>query len=118
MEIKKIYRSNYRTPEFEPVIYVYKIYKPDRFHYIKIGYTEMSPQTTIFMESLWASLVPEIIMIDTAVRKDGSILTCTEFHDFLKKRGYKELQSGIDHQGWFLCEPEDVIAAYQKLMEQ
>ena len=100
-----------------PVIFAYKIYKPDRFHYIKIGYTEKNPQVVIFMESEWARLTPEIILIDSAIKKDGSILTEMEFHNYLRNKGYKELQSGIDCLGWFCCEPNEVIESYRYLIE-
>ena len=100
----------------KPTIYAYRVFKPDRFWYIKVGYTEKNPQVVIFEETEWASLTPDIIMVDSAEKEDGGILTSVEFHEYLRQQGYKELESGIDHCGWFRCEPEDIIAAYKHLI--
>ncbi len=102
--------------ERNPVIFAYKIYKPDSYHHIKIGYTEANPQMVIFDESAWAGLTPVIVLIDSAVRPDGSVLTATEFRDYLVQQGFEELESGVDHSGWIECEPEDVKKAYLHLM--
>ena len=103
-------------PENNPTIYAYRVFKPDRFWYIKIGYTEENPQRVIFDETEWAGLTPDIIMVDTAVKADGSILTATEFHQYLRQQGFRELESGIDHRGWFRCEPEDILKSYAHLI--
>ena len=103
--------------ENNPTIYAYRVFKPDRFWYIKVGYTDKNPQKVIFEETEWASLTPDIVMVDTAEKEDGSILTSAEFHEYLRQQGYKELTSGIDHCGWFRCETEDIIAAYKHLIK-
>lgn len=101
-----------------PTIYAYKLYVPDRFHHIKVGYTEKNPQIVIFDDTAWAGLTPDIIMVESAVKADGSILSDAEFHAFLRQQGFSELQSGKDHYGWFECEPKDVIKAYNRLVRQ
>lgn len=99
-----------------PVIYAYKLYLPDRYSYIKIGYTEQNPQSMIFNETAWSKVNADIVLVRTAIKNNGRILTASEFHEYLKQLGYRELRSGIDHFGWFRCEPKDIIAAYKHLI--
>ena len=102
----------------EPMIYAYMSYVSDRFGYIKVGYTEENPQRVIFDESQWTGLTPGIVLIDSAIRKDGSILTGETFREYLRQQGYKELSTGYDYQGWFDCSPEDIITAYKHAISQ
>ncbi len=99
-----------------PFIVAYTIHLPDRFWYVRISYADDNPQKTAFEETMWASVTPGIVFVDSAIKPDGTILTETEFHNYLREKGFIELSTKKHSTGWFLCEKSDIVDAYNNLM--
>ena len=70
----------------------------------------------MFEETDWAIVTPGLVFIDSAIKADGTILTEEEFHNYLRKKGFKELSNGKHSDGWFLCTGKDIARAYVILM--
>ena len=100
-----------------PFIVAYRVWKPDRFGYVRVSFSDENPQKTAFEETTWATVCPEIIFVGTAAKPDGGILTEKDFHKYLKSKGYEELHSRKHSEGWYLCSKEEIEEAYSYLME-
>jgi len=100
-----------KRPEFNPTIYAYKIPNtPNRSGLLKIGYTGRNAAQRV-AEQLGTSGVPyEIVLIESAMRNDGSSFTDHEVHRILRARGF------INTDGeWFRCKIKDVKVAIQEV---
>ena len=96
-----------RRPEANPTIYAYKL--PDdksRDGQLKIGFTTRSAQERI-EEQIGATRAKyEIVLIESAIRNDGSSFADHEIHKYLRKKGF------VNTDGeWFKCSVRDVKAA-------
>ncbi len=96
-----------KRPEAKPIIYAYKLPNDtSRKKQLKIGYTTRSAHERI-EEQIGATRAKyEIVLIESAIRSDGSSFTDHDIHKYLRKKGI------INTDGeWFKCKVSDVKAA-------
>ena len=95
--------------EVNPQIYAY-ITPGVTYHegFIKIGYTERDAETRIKEQTRTPGLEYKILLIESAVRDDGTVFTDKDIHKILRKNGFKQSEHGAE---WFKCSLEDVQAA-------
>ncbi|MBT7557096.1 GIY-YIG nuclease family protein, partial [Candidatus Woesearchaeota archaeon] len=86
-------------PKTNPTIYAYKIPNtPNRKDLLKIGYTNRSAQERVKEQLQTTGLPYEIVLIEPAIRNDGTSFSDHEIHRYLKSKGY----SNPDGE-WFKC---------------
>ncbi len=96
-----------QRPEANPTIYAYKIPNmPNRDGLLKIGFTTRSAQERIKEQLQTSGLLYEIVLIESAMRNDGSSFTDHEIHRYLQNKGFKNPDGE-----WFKCDIRDVKAA-------
>ena len=102
-----------QCPEVKPTIYVYRLPGvPSHNGYLKIGYTDRLDYEERINEQLHtASIEHETLLIESAMRKDGTCFLDKEVHDVLKKHGFKQYKEGEDKNEWFKCSVDDVKEA-------
>lgn len=102
-----------QRPEVKPTIYVYRLPGvPSHNGYLKIGYTDRLDYEERINEQLHtASIEHETLLIESAMRKDGTCFLDKEVHDVLKKHGFKQYKEGEDKNEWFKCSVDDVKEA-------
>jgi hypothetical protein len=96
-----------QRPKANPTIYAYKLPNDtSRTGQLKIGFTTRSAQERI-EEQIGATRAKyEIVLIEPAIRNDGSSFTDHDIHKYLKRKGF------INTDGeWFKCKVSDVKAA-------
>ncbi len=96
-----------KRPEAKPTIYAYTLPNDtSRKGQLKIGFTTRSAQERI-EEQIGATRANyEIVLIESAIRNDGSSFTDHDIHTFLRKKGK------INTDGeWFKCTVSDIKAA-------
>ncbi len=102
-----------QRPEVKPTIYVYEL--PDVIShkgYVKVGFTDRPNWEERIREQLHtAGLTPNILLVDSAMRADGSCFMDHDIHAVLKRKGFKQLNEGEDKNEWFKCSVNDVIEA-------
>jgi DNA polymerase III delta prime subunit len=93
-------------PVASPTIYAFASTHPDHKGLLKVGYTERNAAERI-AEQFPAGMTPyNIVLVEPAMRTDGTSFTDRDVHRHLKSRGIK-------HQAneWFRCTVKDVQAA-------
>lgn len=105
-------------PESKPFIYAYRLIGVnDHDGYIKIGYTERDVKKRV-KEQLHTSAVKyEILGTWPAMNSNGRTFTDHEIHSYLRRKGFKQLNSGEDKNEWFKCDFDDIRAAYNAVKE-
>jgi len=94
-------------PEANPKIYAYKIPNvPNRAGLLKIGFTTRDAIERIKEQLQTSGLPYEIVLIEPAMRNDGSSFTDHDIHRFLRKKGFKNPDGE-----WFKCTVGDIKAA-------
>lgn len=96
-------------PESRPMIYAYKDTNPQYEGLLKVGYTSLNVQERVKQQypTLRPGKLPyEIVLEETAMRKDGSSFTDREIHRHLKKKKFKN-----PNGEWFKCSIQDIQAA-------
>ncbi|MBT4733306.1 GIY-YIG nuclease family protein, partial [Candidatus Woesearchaeota archaeon] len=94
-------------PKTNPTIYAYKIPNtPNRKDLLKIGYTNRSAQERVKEQLQTTGLPYEIVLIEPAIRNDGTSFSDHEIHRYLKSKGY----SNPDGE-WFKCTVSQVRTA-------
>ena len=96
-----------QRPEAKPTIYAYSLPNDtSRKGQLKIGFTTRSARERI-EEQIGATRAKyEIVLIESAIRSDGSSFTDHDIHKYLKNKGI------INTDGeWFKCKVSDVKAA-------
>jgi hypothetical protein len=89
-----------------PTIYAYASTHPDHKGLLKVGYTERNAAARI-AEQFPAGLTPyNIVLVEPAMRPDGTSFTDRDVHRHLKARGIKHQTNE-----WFRCTVSDVQAA-------
>ena len=93
--------------ESNPSIYAYKILNAEnRVGLLKVGFTTRDAEQRVKEQLLTSGLEYEIVLIESAMRSDGSSFTDHDVHRQLKKDGF------INTDGeWFRCDEEVVISA-------
>jgi hypothetical protein len=96
-----------QRPEANPTIYAYKLPNDtSRTGQLKVGFTTRSAQERI-EEQIGATRAKyEIVLIEPAIRNDGTSFTDHDIHKYLKRKGV----INIDGE-WFKCKVRDVKAA-------
>ncbi len=96
-----------QRPEANPTIYAYKLPNDkSREGQLKVGFTTRTAEERI-KEQIGATRAEfAIVLIESAMRNDGSSFTDYDIHKYLRKKGFK------NHDGeWFKCTVSDVKAA-------
>lgn len=102
-----------QRPEVKPQIYVYTLPEvPSHQGYLKVGFTDRPDVEERINEQLHtASLKHNTLLIESAMRADGTCFMDHDIHAVLKKKSFKQLNDGSDKNEWFQCSIEDVISA-------
>lgn len=111
-------KPNYfpQRPAVTPTIYAYRLPGVDSHKgFLKIGYTNRTAKERI-EEQLGASrLNYEIVLVESAMTKDGSCFTDKDVHRLLARNGHRRLNPSDKTNEWFKCTKEDVAAAILSL---
>lgn len=93
--------------ESNPTIYAYKIlHAENRAELLKVGFTTRDAEQRVKEQLLTSGLEYEIVLIESAMRSDGSSFSDHDVHRQLKKDGF------INTDGeWFRCNEDAVISA-------
>ncbi|MCK6417899.1 MAG: GIY-YIG nuclease family protein [Alphaproteobacteria bacterium] len=96
-------------PAARPTIYAYRDTNPQYVGLLKVGFTSVDVKKRL--EQQYPTLRPgalpyEILLEESAMRKDGSSFTDRDVHRYLKKRGFNNPEGE-----WFKCTVKDVKAA-------
>src|SRR3989338_7216043 len=103
-----------QKPDVKPTIYAYELIGVDSHKgLLKIGYTVRDAQQRI-AEQLGTSRVPHrTVLVEDAIRSDGTTFTDHEVHTHLKRRSVKR-----DGGEWFKCSVKDVRSTINDLRER
>lgn len=105
-----------QRPAVTPTIYVYKLIGVTSHEgYVKVGYTERDVEQRIYEQMHTSGVEYKILYQESAMREDGSCFTDHDVHDILKRKGFKQLNAGVDRNEWFNCTVKDVQAAIREL---
>ena len=104
-------------PTITPQIYGYILPGvPDHEGYIKVGYTDKDDVEDRIKEQLHTSaVIHTTILVESAMRSDGSCFTDHDIHKILKRKGKKQLNSGEDRNEWYQCTVDDIKNAIIEL---
>jgi len=93
-----------QRPKLNPTIYAYKILNAsDRKGLLKIGFTTRNAEERVAEQLKTSGLKYEILLEESAIRKDGSSFSDHEVHRLLRKKGFKNTELE-----WFKCSAKDV----------
>ncbi len=96
-------------PEAKPTIYAYRDTNPQYAGLLKVGFTSVDVKSRVAQQypTLRPGKLPyEIVLEESAMRKDGSSFTDHDIHRHLKKKGFKNPDGE-----WFKCSVKDVKAS-------
>lgn len=101
-------------PAINPTIYAYALVGvPDHEGLLKVGYTDRDAVIRIAEQTKTAGVKTEIILIETAMRDDGTTFTDHDIHRILRKRGI------LNPKGeWFKCTRHDIAATITSVRER
>ena len=105
-------------PVVEPQLYGYILPTvPDHEGYIKVGYTDREDVETRISEQLHVAGIPhQTIIIESAMRNDGTCFTDKDVHRLLERKGFKKMFfDGDTNNEWFKCTKQDVLAAIKEV---
>ncbi len=100
-------------PGAEPKIYAYSSTHPDHSGLLKVGYTERRVEERVAEQFPSGLRAYKIVLIETAVRRDGTAFTDRDVHNHLRARGI----ANPTHE-WFRCTERDVVAAIVAVRER
>ena len=99
-------------PAVTPTIYAYELVGVNSHKgYIKVGYTDRDVETRIKEQLHTSGIEYKILLKESAMRSDGTCFTDHEIHTVLKRKGFLQLNQGLDKNEWFNCTIKDVISA-------
>lgn len=105
-------------PEVTPQIYGYTL-PTDSEHtgYIKVGYTDKNDVEERIAEQLHTATVShETVLVESAMRTDGTCFTDKDVHNRLLRKGIKKKIFNSDtNNEWFKCSVEDVKTAINEI---
>ena len=105
-------------PDITPTIYAYELIGVDSHKgYLKVGYTERDAETRVAEQMHTSAVRYRIVLIESAMRPDGSYFTDHDIHAVLKKRGFRQLNAGEDKNEWYKCDINAVKAAILAVRE-
>ena len=100
--------------DIKPVIYAYEDTHQDFKGYLKIGYTKNDASKRI--KEQYPIVRPiktwNLILEESAMKKDGSIISDHEVRNYLIKKGFKKIKGE-----WISCKKEDVKSAILAIKE-
>ncbi len=98
-----------QRPDANPTIYAYELIDvSSHTGLLKVGYTARNARSRVDEQLKTSRLSFRIVLEETAMRKDGSAFSDFDIHNYLKRKGIKN----IDGE-WFKCTVDDVRAAIQ-----
>ena len=101
-----------QRPAVNPTIYAYGLVGvASHKGYIKIGYTDRDVETRVKEQLHTSGIEYKILLKESAMRSDGTCFTDHEIHTALKRKGFSQLNQGLDKNEWFNCTIKDVISA-------
>ncbi len=99
-------------PAVTPTIYAYELVGVNSHKgYIKVGYTDRDVETRVKEQLHTSGIEYKILLKESAMRSDGTCFTDHEIHTALKRKGFLQLNQGLDKNEWFNCTIKDVISA-------
>lgn len=104
-------------PTITPQIYGY-IYPsvPDHNGYIKVGYTDKEDVEERINEQLGTGTIHhQTVLVESAMRADGSCFTDHDIHKILKRKGKKQFDFGDKKNEWYQCTVDDIKSAIIEL---
>lgn len=105
-----------QRPSVTPTIYVYNLPQVTTHKgYVKVGYTDRDAETRINEQMHTSGLKANILYTESAMCSDGSIFTDKDVHRILRRKGFKQMNEGEDHNEWYNCTVNDVKAAIVEL---
>jgi hypothetical protein len=101
-------------PDIKPTIYAYELVGVDSHKgLLKVGYTVRSAEERVQEQLGTANIQYRIVLIEYAIRNDGTSFTDHEVHHHLQKKSIKR-QDGE----WFKCSVKDVKSAINDIRER
>lgn len=101
-----------QRPAVTPTIYAYELVGVNSHKgYIKVGYTDRDVETRVKEQLHTSGIEYKILLKESAMRSDGTCFTDHEIHTVLKRKGFLQLNQGLDKNEWFNCTIKDVISA-------
>ena len=101
-----------QRPVVTPTIYAYELVGVNSHKgYIKVGYTDRDVETRVKEQLHTSGIEYKILLKESAMRSDGTCFTDHEIHTALKRKGFSQLNQGLDKNEWFNCTIKDVISA-------
>ena len=101
-----------QRPVVTPTIYAYELVGVNSHKgYIKVGYTDRDVETRVKEQLHTSGIEYKILLKESAMRSDGTCFTDHEIHTVLKRKGFLQLNQGLDKNEWFNCTIKDVISA-------
>ena len=105
-----------QRPTVTPTIYAYRLIGVDSHKgYLKVGYTDRTAKERIEEQLHTSKVQYEIVLVESAMSKDGSCFTDKDVHRLLERKGCKRLNPLDKTDEWFRCTVADVMAAIMSL---
>jgi len=103
-----------QKPDSRPIIYAYELVGLDSHKgLLKVGYTVRSAQERVAEQLKTAQIKYRIILIEDAIRKDGTTFTDHEVHQHLKRKSIKRKDGE-----WFKCTVRDIKSATNDIRDR
>lgn len=107
-----------QRPQVTPTIYAYALGGvASHDGYIKIGYTDRDVETRVKEQLHTSGIAYKILLKESAMRSDGSCFRDTDVHTVLRRKGFRQLNEGVDKNEWFACSVNDVLSAILELRD-
>ncbi len=106
-----------RPRDLNPAIYVYALPGvASHDGYVKVGYTGRAVEERIREQVGATHVKPKVLLVEAAMRSDGSVFTDHDVHRILRRDGFRQLP-GDGRNEWFHCSAADVARALKELKE-
>jgi hypothetical protein len=103
-----------QKPDVKPTIYAYELVGVDSHKgLLKVGYTVRSAEERVREQFGTAQIQYRIVLIEDAIRNDGTTFSDHEVHHYLKKKNIKRKDGE-----WFKCLVKDVRSAINDIRER
>ena len=101
-----------QRPQIDPTIYAYELIGVKSHEgYIKVGYTDRNVETRVKEQLHTSGVEYRILIKESAMRQDGTCFTDHDIHSYLRRKGFTQLNQGLDKNEWFKCDISDVSQA-------
>ncbi len=103
-----------QKPDIKPMIYAYELVGVDSHKgLLKVGYTVRNAEERVAEQLKTSRVKYRILLIEDAIRKDGTVFTDHEVHQYLKIRKIKRKNGE-----WFKCSVKDIRSAINNIRER